>query len=230
MNRDHSVILGIASKYWILGFFVDYDGYSISSKGFLPTVVDIMVIWVKFTHLVLVCLSSLIPKMLMFTLVISCLTTSNLPWFMDLTFLVPLQCCCLQHSTLLPSPVTSTTGCCFHFGSIYSFFLELFLHWSPVAYWAPTDLGSSSFSALSFCLFLLFMGFSRQKYWSGLPFPSPVDHVLSELSTMTRTSWVALHSMAHGFIELDNAVIHVIRLVNFLWVWFSCCLPSDGEV
>ena len=29
---------------------VDYDGYSISSKGFLPTVVDITVIWVKFTH------------------------------------------------------------------------------------------------------------------------------------------------------------------------------------
>ena len=29
---------------------VDYDGYSISSKWFLPTVVDIMVIWVKFTH------------------------------------------------------------------------------------------------------------------------------------------------------------------------------------
>ena len=29
--------------------FVDHDGYSISSKGFLPTVVDIMVIWVKFT-------------------------------------------------------------------------------------------------------------------------------------------------------------------------------------
>ena len=29
---------------------VDYDGYSISSERFLPAVVDIMVIWVKFTH------------------------------------------------------------------------------------------------------------------------------------------------------------------------------------
>ena len=44
MNRDHSVIFEIASKYCILDPFVDYDGYSISSKGFLPTVVDIMVI------------------------------------------------------------------------------------------------------------------------------------------------------------------------------------------
>ena len=118
--------------------------------------------------------------MSMFTLAISCLTTSNLPWFMDLTFQVPTQHCSLQHQTLLLSPVTSTTGCCFCFGSIPSFFLELFLHWSPVAYWAPTDLGSSSFSVLSFCLFILSMGFSRQKYWSGLPFPSPVDHILSE--------------------------------------------------
>ena len=76
------------------------------------------------------------------------------------------------------------------------FFLELFLHWSPVAYWAPTDLGSLSFSVLSFCLFTLFLGFSRQEYWSGLPFPSPVEHILSDLSTMTRLSWVAPHGMA----------------------------------
>ena len=37
------------------------------------------------------------------------------------------------------------------------------------------------------------MGFSRQEYWHGLPFLSPVDHVFSELSTMTHLSWVALH-------------------------------------
>ena len=37
-------------KYCISDSFVDYDGYSISFKGFLPTIVDIMVIWVKFTH------------------------------------------------------------------------------------------------------------------------------------------------------------------------------------
>ena len=43
MNRDHSVF-ETASKYCISDSFVDYDGYTISSKGFLPTVVDIMVI------------------------------------------------------------------------------------------------------------------------------------------------------------------------------------------
>ena len=44
MNRDHSVIFEIASKYCISESIVVYDGYSISSKSFLPTVVDIMII------------------------------------------------------------------------------------------------------------------------------------------------------------------------------------------
>ena len=167
--------------------------------------------------------------MLIFTLVISCLTTSNFPWFMHLTFQVSMYYCSLQHWTLLQSPVTSTTECCFCFGSISSFFLELFLHCSPVAYWAPTDLGSSCFSVLSFCLFILFMGFSRQEFWSGLPFPFPVDQVLSEFYTMAHPSWVALQYMAHSLIELDKSMVHVISLIIFLWLWFSFCVPSDGE-
>ena len=43
-NKDHSVIFEIASKYCISDSFVDHDGYSISSEGFLSAVVDIMVI------------------------------------------------------------------------------------------------------------------------------------------------------------------------------------------
>ena len=43
MNRDHSVIFEIASKYCVADSLVDYDGYSISYEEFLPTVVDIMV-------------------------------------------------------------------------------------------------------------------------------------------------------------------------------------------
>ena len=121
----------------------------------------------------------------MCTLAISYLVTSNLPWFVDLIFQVPMQYCSLQHQTLLLSPITSTTGCCFCIGSVSSVFLELFLHWSPVAYWASPDLSSSLFSVLYFCLFILFMGFSRQEYWSGLPFPSPMDHILSELWSWT---------------------------------------------
>ena len=150
--------------------------------------------------------------MLMFTLAVSCLTTSNLPWYMDLTFQVPMQYCSLQHWTLLPSPVIST------------FFLELFLHSSPVAYCTPTNLGSSSFSVLSFCHFILFMGFSRQEYWSGLPFPSPVDHVL-----LNSPPWpICLEWPCMAWLIVSKAVVHVVSLVSYLWLWFSFCLPSDG--
>ena len=146
---------------------------------------------------------------------------------MDLTFQVPMQYCSLQHQTLLLSPVTSTTGYCFCFGSSPSFFLELFLHWSPIAYWAPIDLESSSFSILSFCFIILFMGFSRQEYWSGLPF-------LLQWTTFCQTSppWPTRLGWPHrawlSFIELDKAVVCVIRVTIFLWLWFVC-LPSDAS-
>ena len=45
--------------------------------------------------------SSRIPKMLMVILAISCLTTSNLPWFMDLTCQVPMQYWLLEGTTKL---------------------------------------------------------------------------------------------------------------------------------
>ena len=69
---------------------------------------------------------------------------------------------------------------------------------------------------MSFCRFILYMGFSKARILKWFVIPSPVDHVLSELSTMIRLSWVALHCMAHSFIEFDKAVIHVISLVSFL--------------
>ena len=94
-----------------------------------------------------------------FTLTIFCLITSNLPWFMDLTFQVLMQFCSLEHHTLLSPPDTSTTGHCFHFGSASSFLLELFLCSSPVVYWAPTNLRCSSSSVICFCFFILFMRF-----------------------------------------------------------------------
>ena len=119
---------------------------------------------------------------------------------MDLAFQVPIQYCSLQHQTLLTSPTISTTGYWFCFGSASLFFLELFLYSSPVAYSTP---GEFMFQCHIFLPYILFMRFLSQEYQSGLPFPSPVDHVLSELFTMTHLSQVTLHAMARSFIELD---------------------------
>ena len=59
------------------------------------------------------------------------------------------------------------------------------------------------------------MRLSRQEYWSGLPFHSPVDHILSDLSTMTRPSWWP-HKAWLSFIELDKTVV--------LWSdWLGFC-------
>ena len=158
--------------------------------------------------------------MSMFTLVISCLSTSNLPWFMDLTFQVPMQYCSLQHQTLLLSPVPSTTGYCFCFGSIPSFFLELFLHWSPVAYWAPTDLGSSSLSILSFAFWYCSWGSQGKN-------TEVVCHSLLQWTPFCQTTlpWPSHLGSPHmawlNFLELDKAVVCVIRLASCVWLWFQ---------
>ena len=39
---------------------------------------------------------------------------------------------------------------------------------------------------------------------------------LQSMGSQRILSWVALHGMAHSFIELEKAVIHVIRLVSIL--------------
>ena len=143
----------------------------------------------------------------------------------------------LQHRILLSSPDTSTIEHHFHFGPAASFFLEVLvivLHSSSVAYWTPSNPGGSTFSVISFCLFIQFMGFSQQEYRNGLPFPPPVDHVLLELSTMTRLSWVALNSTAHSsrlwttvlligsmsLTTLDTSYKWVSTIVVFLWHTF----------
>ena len=147
----------------------------------------------------------------MFTLVISCLNTSNSFWFMDLAFQVLMQYCSSQPWTLISPPETSTTQHPFCYGPAPLFCLKLLiiaLCSSPVEYWTPSDLGGSSSTIISFCLFTLFLGFSRQEHWSRLPFPPLVDHVLSELFTVTPLSWVVPHGMAHRLIEWSQPLIH----------------------
>ena len=138
---------------------------------------------------------------------------------MVLTFQDLTQYCYLQHQTFLPSPVTFTTGCCFCFGSVSSFFSVI----SPL--FSSSTLGTYQSRQFIFhCpIFLSFHTVhgvlkARILKWFAIPFSS--GHIFSELSTITHLSWVALHGMAPGFIELDKAVVHVIRLVSFLIVVF----------
>ena len=103
--------------------------------------------------------SWLIPKMLMFTLAISCLTMFNLPWFMDLTFQVLVQYCFLHHFTFTPD--RSITE--------HSFALVQLLH----SFWTWKSLSLVWFFATPWAI--QSMEFSRPEYWSGWLFPSPGD-------------------------------------------------------
>jgi len=113
--------------------------------------------------------------------------TKSQTWLTDWT---ELSWCNIVLYSIRLTSITSHiyTWHCFCFWSITLFFLELFLHSSPVACWAPTGLRYSSFSVISFCLFILLVAFSRKEYWCGLPFSSSVDCILLELSIMTSPS------------------------------------------
>ena len=132
----------------------------------------------------------------MFTLAISYLTTSNLPWFMDLTFI--------------------------HNWSLFALWLRCFilsgavisLHSSPVAYWTPSDLRThllvSYLFAFSYCSWCSHGKNTGVVYHSLFQWTT----FFSELLTRTYPSWMVLHVMPHSFIELlkplcqDKTVFH----------------------
>ena len=59
----------------------------------------------------------------------------------------------------------------------------------PISILDPSNLGDSSSRVVYFCLFILFMGFSRQEYWSRLPFPSPGDLPDPGIEPRTSDCW-----------------------------------------
>ena len=161
-------------------------------------------------------LSGSIPTMLTFTLAIYCLTTSNLPWFMDLTFQVPMQYCSLQHWTLLLSPVTSTPGYFF-----LAFAPSLHSFWS----YFSTDLQQCIGYLLTWRVPLsvsYHFAFSYCSWGSQGKNTEVVCHSLLQGITFCQTSppWLNCLGWPHmawlSFIELDKAVVHVIRLASCL--------------
>ena len=85
--------------------------------------------------------------------------------------------------------------------------------------------GEFIFQCSIFCLFILFMGFSRQE-------TEVVCHSLLQWTTFCQNSppWpdhLGWPYMAwFSFMALDKAVVHVIRLAIFLWLWFQSVYPQ----
>ena len=134
-----------------------------------------------------------------FTLAISCLTTSNLPSW-------------TWHSRFLCNIAFYSIGPCFYhlshpqLGIIFALAqpihsVELFFCSSPVAYWAPTDLGSSSFSVYLFA-------FSYCSWGSQGKNTEVACHSLLQWTTICRTSppWPAFLGLPHrhGLVSLSK--------------------------
>ena len=89
------------------------------------------------------------------------------------------------------------------------------------------------FQCHMFLLSYTFLGVLKARKLKWSPFPSLVDHLLWELSTISHPSWVAQTVRAHSFIELLKAVIHVIILVCFqrlcvsFWSSWYCSSASS---
>ena len=64
--------------------------------------------------------------------------------------------------------------------------------------------------------------------WFSIPFSSGPCFVRTFQHDPSILSGPTQHGSEFHWV-LDKAVVHVISLVSFLWLWFSFCLPSDGE-
>ena len=240
-NQDHSAVVEIAPKYCISDYFVDCESYSISSKGFLQCRRRGLDSWVgtipwrrerlptpvfgpgEFHRLYS-------PQghresdmaersLLQYTGFPLCLSWSSFhvqfTLIHGLTFQVPVQCCSVWRGALLCSRKHPQLGvipalprCLHSFWNVFYF--------APVAYWTPTawvlgwaHLSVSYFVSFSYC------SWDSQSKNAEVVCPSLLQWTtfLSELFTVTHPLWVALNDMAHSFIELHKAMIHVIILL-----------------
>ena len=175
--------------------------------------------------------------MLLLTLSVSCLTTSNLLWFTNLTFQVLMQCCSLQHRTLVSHQTHPQLGI------ISTLAKPFILCWAVSPLFPSTILDTDQPRGLIFwChIFLPFYTVhvvlkARMLKWLALPFSSgpcsfrTLHYDLSNLGGPARHG-SQLHWITQGCDSCDH--------FGFLWLWFSfwrpwdCCpcffcLPSDG--
>ena len=133
---------------------------------------------------------------------------------------------CIKHQTLLLSPVTSTTGYCLLLW-LHPFILSGVI--SPLI--SSSILGTYRPGEFLFQYPINHFAFSYCSWGSQGQNTEVVCHFLLQWTTFCQTSppWPAHHGWPHmawlSFTELEKAVVHVIRLTSFLWLWFQCVCP-----
>ena len=154
----------------------------------------------------LVGFSSLIPKMLMFTLAISCLITSNLPWFKDLTFQVPMYYCSQCIKLYFHHQSHPQLG-------MFLLWLRLFILSGVISLLISSSIlgthwpGEFIFQCPIFLSFHSVHGFLKARIlkWFAIPCSSGPRSVRP--LHYDPSIWVALHGMAYSFLGLDKDVV-----------------------
>ena len=126
---------------------------------------------------------------------------------MDLTFQFPMQYCSLEHWALL-SPTD------IHNWALSLLWPNLFILSVAISPLYPCSMldtfwsGGHIFQCPVFLPFHSVHGVLEARILEWFAIPPLVDHVLLELSTVISPSWLALHGMAHSFVELHKPLHH----------------------
>jgi len=143
--------------------------------------------------------------MSMFIIAISCLNTSNLPWFIDLTFQVPMQQCSLQYRTFTSIHIQNCM--------LFPLWLSLFIFSGAISPVFPSSIldiywpGRFIFQCHFFLPFHTVHGVlnARTLKWLAIPFSSGPPFV----RTLPHDPSIlgGPRGMAHSFTELHKSVI-----------------------
>ena len=168
----------------------------------------------------------------MFTLAISCLPSSNFPWLMDGKWLminiinIPGSYAILLFTALDLASITSHI----HSWMLFLFWLHPFILSGVISPLISSSIlgtyrpGEFIFQWPIFLPFHIVHGVLKARILTGLPFPP-------KWTTFCQTSppWLVHLGWPHmawlSFIDLDKAVVHVIRLACCLWLWFQSVCP-----
>ena len=145
--------------------------------------------------------SSLIPKRSLFTLGISCLTTSNLPRFMDLTFQVPMQYCSLCHRTFTTRHI--------HSWASFPLWFSLFIPSGVISLLFSSTLGTYRPQGFAFQCHIFIPSHTvhgvlnaRMLKWFAIPFSKPGTSYFVSVSAcwwwyLQALAWTVLFVGAH---------------------------------
>ena len=127
----------------------------------------------------------------------------------------------------MPALVTSTPGCCFCFGCL--FILSQIIPPTLLQQHIGHLSGEFIFQCPIFLLFHTVHGVlkARMLKWFAIAFSSGPHFVRIFHHDPSILGGLTEH--VHSFIELYKAVVYVISLIGFLWLWFSFGLLSDKD-